>query len=143
MTEIMTSDGRRASGRLASALLIGTALAGMPVAAQAPVAAPAPVSAPAAPATKIIRSIDVTGNQRLEPDTVRSYVKLHPGDRSIPAHSTRMALRAVGIESCSGSPAFRKGSMSFVTQENIRDSDTLKIHRDLSEPKQQSFCEHR
>ena len=80
----MTSDGRRASGRLASALLIGTALAGMPVAAQTPAAAPAPVSAPAAPAplpaTKVIHSIEVTGNQRLEADTVRSYVKLHPGD---------------------------------------------------------------
>jgi outer membrane protein insertion porin family len=77
----MTSDGRRASGRLASALLIGTALAGVPAAAQAPAAAPAPVSAPApVPATKTIHSIEVTGNQRLEPDTVRSYVKLHPGD---------------------------------------------------------------
>jgi outer membrane protein insertion porin family len=80
----MTSDGRRASGRLASALLIGTALAGMPVAAQTPAAAPAPVSAPAAPAplpaTRVIHSIEVTGNQRLEADTVRSYVKLHPGD---------------------------------------------------------------
>jgi len=78
----MTSDGRRATCRLASALLIGTALAGMPAAAQTP--APPPTEAtPAAPAPqppKLIRSIDVTGNQRLEADTVRSYVRLHPGD---------------------------------------------------------------
>jgi len=78
----MTSDWRRATCRLASALLIGTALAGMPAAAQTP--APPPTEAtPAAPAPqppKLIRSIDVTGNQRLEADTVRSYVRLHPGD---------------------------------------------------------------
>jgi len=82
----MTSDGRRASGRLASALLIGTALAGVPVAAQAPTAAtttPA-LAAPAAPAVQpgsgVIKTIAVTGNQRLEADTVRSYIKLRPGD---------------------------------------------------------------
>jgi len=78
----MTSDGRRATCRLASALLIGTALAGMPAAAQTPAPPPAEAT-PAAPAPqppKLIRSIDVTGNQRLEADTVRSYVRLHPGD---------------------------------------------------------------
>jgi len=81
----MTSDGRRASGRLASALLIGTALAGVPVAAQAPTATTTPVVvAPAAPAVQpgsgVIKTIAVTGNQRLEADTVRSYIKLRPGD---------------------------------------------------------------
>jgi len=77
----MTSDGRRASGRLASALLIGTALAGLPAVAQTPAATPGAV-APAAPtpAARVIRSIEVSGNQRLEPDTVRSYIKLRPGD---------------------------------------------------------------
>ena len=51
--------------------------------AQAPTAAPAtPAVAPAvpAPATHVIRSINVTGNQRLEADTVRSYIKLRAGD---------------------------------------------------------------
>jgi outer membrane protein insertion porin family len=81
----MTSDGRRASGRLASALLIGTALAGVPAAAQAPASAPptvatAPASPVPPPATHVIQSITVTGNQRLEADTVRSYVKLRAGD---------------------------------------------------------------
>ena len=32
------------------------------------------------PAAASIRSIQVTGSQRLEPDTVRSYVELRPGD---------------------------------------------------------------
>jgi len=79
----MTSDGRRASSRLASALLICTALTAVPVAAQtpAPPAAAAPAPAAAAPqAPKVIRSIEVTGNQRLEADTVRSYIKLRAGD---------------------------------------------------------------
>ena len=81
----MTSDGRRASGRLASALLIGTALAGVPVAAQAPASAPptvatAPANPVPPPATHVIQSITVTGNQRLEANTVRSYVKLRAGD---------------------------------------------------------------
>ena len=40
-----------------------------------------PESAPVAPApTHVIRSITVVGNQRLEADTVRSYVRLRPGD---------------------------------------------------------------
>jgi len=77
----MTSDGRRASSRLASALLICTALTAVPVAAQTPTPPPAAAPAAAAPqAPKPIRSIDVTGNQRLEADTVRSYIKLHAGD---------------------------------------------------------------
>jgi outer membrane protein insertion porin family len=80
----MTSDGRRTSGRLVKALLIGTALAGMPAVAQTPTPA-APASALATPVVPqpgsgVIKTIEVTGNQRLEADTVRSYIKLHPGD---------------------------------------------------------------
>lgn len=87
----VTSDiilGHR--GRLASALLIGTILGAgsMPADAQqrraprraaVPVPpAPTPASAPQAQAS-VIKAINVTGAQRLEPDTVRSYVKLTPG----------------------------------------------------------------
>jgi outer membrane protein insertion porin family len=70
-----------------SVLLVGTMLGGMPalaVAQRAPTAAPippapvpSPVSAPLAPVT--IKSINVTGSQRIEPETVRSYVKLRVG----------------------------------------------------------------
>ena len=53
----------------------------MPAAAQVP-AAPATtaVAAPAQLGSGVIHSIEVTGNQRLEADTVRSYIKLRAGD---------------------------------------------------------------
>ena len=65
--------------------MIGTALTAVPAAAQTPAAAPAATQAAATPAAptperKLIRSISVSGNQRLEADTVRSYVKLRAGD---------------------------------------------------------------
>ncbi len=62
--------------RLASILLLGTALAGVPVAAQE--AAPVAVTAPAGSST--VRAIVVRGTERLEPETVRSYIELNPGD---------------------------------------------------------------
>jgi outer membrane protein insertion porin family len=70
--------------RLVPALLVGTVLGGMPSLAQAPsapaAAAPSPAPGAGAPAVEgVIRSIDVVGSQRLEPDTVRSYIKLRPG----------------------------------------------------------------
>ena len=89
------TGGLRHGRRIASALLIGTWLGGMPRAAQrparqsrAPAATPIPAAdpAPATPAAPVpaisgtVRSIGVVGNQRLEPDTVRSYIKLKPGD---------------------------------------------------------------
>ena len=75
--------------RLWSALLVGTILAGMPVAAFAQAAVPAatPAATPAiaaepapivaAPVT--ISSVTVSGAQRLEADTIRSYIQLRPG----------------------------------------------------------------
>ncbi|NNM75397.1 outer membrane protein assembly factor BamA [Sphingomonas sp. ID1715] len=71
-----------------SALLAGTMLTGLsaPLAAQstgapapaqpAPEAQPASVAAPA----ETITQINVVGSQRIEPDTVRSYIKPRPGD---------------------------------------------------------------
>jgi outer membrane protein insertion porin family len=72
--------------RLCSALLVGTILGGIaaPVRAQpADEAAvqPTPAATPAPPgAESVIRSISVTGNQRLEPETVISYMKLRSGE---------------------------------------------------------------
>jgi outer membrane protein insertion porin family len=73
--------------RLALALLGGTMLAGIPVAALAQDAAAIsaqPTPAPAAPAVAaqqdIIRTITVTGAERLEPQTILSYIRLRPGD---------------------------------------------------------------
>ena len=73
--------------RQLSVLLIGTMLGGVPALASAqrppaatpvpPAPVPQPVAAPAAPET--IKSIAVTGIQRIEAETVRSYVKLRVG----------------------------------------------------------------
>ena len=77
----------RAGIRLAAVLLGGTILASLPqvalaqaVPAPVPVAAPAAQAAPApAPAADTIQSITIVGAQRLEPDTIRSYIKLRIG----------------------------------------------------------------
>ena len=71
-------------GRLCSALLVGTALgvSAWPAAAQTVPAQDAPAAAPAAsplPGSGIVRSISVSGAQRIEPETVLSYMKLRPG----------------------------------------------------------------
>ncbi|HEY0958788.1 MAG TPA: outer membrane protein assembly factor BamA [Novosphingobium sp.] len=70
-----------------AAVLLGTTiLAGLPSAAMAQAtgpAAPAPAasSAPAADVAGVtIRTVTVTGAQRLEPDTIRSYIRLRVGD---------------------------------------------------------------
>jgi outer membrane protein insertion porin family len=81
---------QRANGhpvsRFAVALLAGSFLAGVPIAAVAQnaaatpaAAAPAIAPAPVSNATTI-QTVTVEGAQRLEPDTVLSYVKLRPGD---------------------------------------------------------------
>ena len=74
---------RQTSGRFAVALLGTSILAGVPVVAgaqEAP-AAVQPAADPAAPAPvqTIIQSIAVEGSQRLEPDTIMSYIKLRIG----------------------------------------------------------------
>jgi outer membrane protein insertion porin family len=79
-------------------LLVGTALGGLAVPAVAqtqPQPQPAPpvaqqqqsgaaqqqpVIAAPAPERQIVRSINVTGNQRLEPETILSYLTLRPGE---------------------------------------------------------------
>ena len=78
-------DGPRARTRLARALMIGTIMAGVPALAESPVPASSTPAAPSGspvvqPGSGVIKSIEVTGNQRLEPDTVRSYIKLKAGD---------------------------------------------------------------
>jgi outer membrane protein insertion porin family len=77
--------------KLCAVLLVGTVLGGLaaPAAAQqAAPAAPAPQAggipqvAPPSPATptRSIRTITVTGNQRIEPETVLSYTSLRAGE---------------------------------------------------------------
>lgn len=92
----MISSSIRFTKRIGSVLLVGTILGGLsaPIAAQEappasqpapaavqPVAAePAPI-APAAPTVGTIRSIRVVGSERLEPETVRAYSNLVPGQQ--------------------------------------------------------------
>ncbi|PZQ54130.1 MAG: outer membrane protein assembly factor BamA [Novosphingobium pentaromativorans] len=80
-----STDARRAP-HLAAVLLGTTILAGAPgialaqdaATAPAPVAAP-PVAAPAVEAGETIQTIQVTGAERLEPQTVLSYIQLRVG----------------------------------------------------------------
>ena len=97
----MISRRKSFSPRTSALLLVGTMLGGQativmaqaapdtqaqPAPTQAPTApgtaapAGAPTATPApAPAERIIHSIAVRGNQRLEPETIRSYANLSPG----------------------------------------------------------------
>ena len=98
----MVSRTNRFSRRAGALLMVGTVLSGSaaPLWAQAAPAGnqPPPASAPAAnqpasaqppanpapaetpaPAERVIRSITVKGNQRLEPETIRAYANLSPG----------------------------------------------------------------
>jgi outer membrane protein insertion porin family len=85
VTAIKENSNKR---RLCSALLMGTMLGGLAAPAyalQTAPATPAPAAPAAAPATGLpgtgtVRSITVTGNQRLEPETVISYMQLRVGD---------------------------------------------------------------
>lgn len=79
MTNVTKGEGARARTRLFHTLLISTILYGATAVAQAP-SDPAAQTPATQPGSGIIKSIGVTGNQRLEPDTVRSYIKLKAGD---------------------------------------------------------------
>ena len=69
------------ASRLAVALLGGTVLGGMPAAVMAQTdAAAEPAAAPAVqPAVETIQSISVVGAQRLETQTILSYIQLRQG----------------------------------------------------------------
>ncbi|QPC99700.1 MULTISPECIES: outer membrane protein assembly factor BamA [Qipengyuania] len=83
MTDFATAATRRSTpcARLAISLLAGTMLAGIPQAAMAQEATDA-AAAQAAPAaqSEVVRTIAVAGAQRLEPQTILSYIRLRPGD---------------------------------------------------------------
>ncbi|MEN9926492.1 MAG: outer membrane protein assembly factor BamA, partial [Pseudomonadota bacterium] len=75
-TMVERKQPMRASLPMAALLLGTTVLAGLPQAAFAQAAQPAP----SAPATgEPIQSISVSGAQRLEADTILTYIKLRPG----------------------------------------------------------------
>ena len=88
--------------RLVLALSCGTALLAMPGVGHAQQATPAPAAQPAAtpapapaPARTVIRSISVTGAERLEPTTILSYIRLRVGDEYTAAAADE-ALKDLG-----------------------------------------------
>jgi outer membrane protein insertion porin family len=78
--EMSRKGSKLSTPKLAAVLLCGTVLAGVPEAAMAQ-GEPAPAAAPAAvvPPQIIIRTIVVTGAERLEPATILSYIQLRAG----------------------------------------------------------------
>ncbi|WP_373488428.1 outer membrane protein assembly factor BamA [Blastomonas sp.] len=78
--------GARALGiLLGSTILAGTSLPALaqtatPQGPASPAPAPAAVTPAPAPTGQVIRSITVNGSQRIESDTVRSYIQLRVGD---------------------------------------------------------------
>ena len=78
---------------LSSPLLAQTVPEGPPPAGQT--ATPAPESAPEQ--GTVIRSIAVAGAQRLEPETIVSYIQLRPGDVYTPARADQALI---GRASC-------------------------------------------
>ncbi len=71
---------QKSGRRFETALLIGCALSALTMPAYAQTANEAPAAATsAALGGYVIKSINVTGSQRIEPETVRSYVKLRAG----------------------------------------------------------------
>ncbi|MDE0900908.1 MAG: outer membrane protein assembly factor BamA [Erythrobacter sp.] len=81
MTNFASAATRRnPAARLAIGLLAGTMLAGVPTAVLAQEeAAAVPAAAPAVQ-QDVVRTIAVSGAQRLEAQTILSYIKLRPGD---------------------------------------------------------------
>ena len=83
MTDFAPAATRRKNpaARLAIGLLAGTMLAGIPTVASAQEEGSETEAAPAATAQRdVVRTIAVSGAQRLEPQTILSYIKLRPGD---------------------------------------------------------------
>lgn len=95
-----------AAGRLAIALTCASMLAGVPTGAFAqdaqdpattgtqPTPAPTPAPAPA-PSANIIRTISVSGSERLEPTTILSYIRLRVG-QEYTAAAADQALKDLG-----------------------------------------------
>ena len=94
---IAAKDNSIRNARRMAGLLAGTALAGVALPATAQDTTPAPDTATSQPQTAaavpttadpqsdVVRTISVSGAQRLEPQTILSYIQLRAGDRWSPA----------------------------------------------------------
>ncbi|MXP27320.1 outer membrane protein assembly factor BamA [Porphyrobacter algicida] len=118
--------------RLVGALLAGTVLAGAPALAQAQdnatpaaqSAASAPASSQAAPAPapaaiETVKTISVAGAERLEPQTVLSYIRLRPGDVWTEAAGDQVLKDLYATELFSNvSVAYKDGNVTITITEN-------------------------
>ena len=120
------------AARIAATLLAGTMLAGMPApllaqpapaptpAAPAPTpAAPAPTPASPEPASETVRTITVAGAQRLEPNTILSYIRLRPDDPWNQAAGDQILKELYATELFSNANvAFDNGVVTITVTEN-------------------------
>ncbi|MBL8657058.1 MAG: outer membrane protein assembly factor BamA [Altererythrobacter sp.] len=109
--------------RVAAALMAGTILAGLPgqLAAQqaAPPAVPAPVAAPAPATSETVRTLTVAGSQRLEPNTILSYIRLRAGDPWNQAAGDQVLKELYATELFSNATvAFDNGAVTITVTEN-------------------------
>ena len=132
-TKNIATAAKRNATRLTGTLLAGTILTGMPAAAMAQdaaaPAAPAPAPATAQPVTaqpaaapqqtEIVRTISVSGAQRLEPQTILSYIRLRPGDAwsQVVGDEVLKDLYATELFS-NASVAFENGNVTITISEN-------------------------
>ena len=107
--------------RLAAALLVGTMLAGMPsqlLAQEAAAVAPA-AAATQVPASETVRTIAVTGAQRLESNTILSYIRLRPADPWNQAAGDQVLKELYATELFSNvTVAFDAGNVTIAVTEN-------------------------
>jgi outer membrane protein insertion porin family len=111
--------------RLCSVLLVGTMLGGVSIPAFAQEAAavqPVPSTPAPQPEANVVRSIAVTGNQRLEPETIVSYIKLRVGE---PYDRERLdeALRDLYATDLFADVAIRDNNGSLVVE--VRESPVV------------------
>ncbi len=110
---------RLPNGRTAAALLAGTMLAGMPAPLLAQAAPATGAPAQAAPASETVRTITVTGAQRLEPTTILSYIRLRAGDPWNQAAGDQVLKELYGTELFSNATvSFDNGAVTINVTEN-------------------------
>ncbi|WP_133366705.1 outer membrane protein assembly factor BamA [Qipengyuania sediminis] len=108
------------TSRIAAALLAGTMLAGAaPLTAQTAQQPATPPAAAPAPATELVRTLAVAGAQRLEPNTILSYIRLRPGDPWNQAAGDQVLKELYATELFSNATvAFEAGNVVITVVEN-------------------------
>ena len=116
---VRSNDVRRASG-LAALLLGSTMLAGLPAPALAQDASEAtPATGEVAPQAQNIRAMRVTGNQRLEAQTILSYIRLRIGQEWSSAAGDQALKDLYATELlASAQIRFEDGTVVIEVQEN-------------------------